>query len=73
MQWRSRRGLLELDLLLEPFARHRLPALDEAQRDCYEQLLAAEDPQLLEWFRNGAAPSPQLGEMVRLVLEYGRR
>lgn len=39
IRWRSRRGLLELDLLLQPFLAHGLEALTPQQLAAYCQML----------------------------------
>lgn len=70
LQWRSRRGLLELDLLLVPFARRHLSGLSDDEQQCYGQLLDAEDPDMLDWFRSGAAPDPHIDSILRLILQY---
>ena len=41
--WRSRRGMLELDLLLVDFARCRYRALDPADQRAYQELLGFDD------------------------------
>lgn len=47
--WHSRRGMLELDLLLLPFARERLPALSPERQQDYIRLLEEEDQDLFAW------------------------
>ena len=47
--WHSRRGMLELDLLLLPFARERVPALSPGQQQNYIRLLEEEDQDLFAW------------------------
>ncbi len=47
--WRSRRGMLELDLLLVPFARLAYPKLGGAAQAAYRRLLAEEDQDLYRW------------------------
>ncbi|MGM0631933.1 MAG: succinate dehydrogenase assembly factor 2 [Pseudomonadota bacterium] len=47
--WHSRRGMLELDLLLLPFARERVPELDAGQQEAYVTLLRSEDQDLFAW------------------------
>lgn len=47
--WHSRRGMLELDLLLLPFARERVPALSPGQQQHYIRLLEEEDQDLFAW------------------------
>lgn len=73
MRWRSRRGMLELDLLLLPF-------FDEAFRDLpYEnqltfvRLLEQEDPDLLMWFSNKDKPDDQaMADLIQVILERVR-
>ncbi len=54
--WHSRRGMLELDLLLLPFATDVLPQLPPAQLQAYQRLLACEDQQLYACLVRGEAP-----------------
>ena len=69
--WHSRRGMLELDQLLEPFAREQLPLLDEFQQQIYVRLLQYQDPDLLAWFMDHTkAPDPHLRDMVALIKRY---
>jgi len=49
MRWASRRGLLELDLLLEPFMEACFRALEPQLRDDYQQLIGHEDQDILNW------------------------
>lgn len=75
--WRCRRGLKELDLLLERFARAHYRTAAPAQRCAFERLLELPDPVLVELiFGPGArAPGcdPQLAEIVALVVAAGQR
>lgn len=41
--WHSRRGMLELDVLLVPFTQEVYPTLSEADRELYVRLLSCED------------------------------
>ncbi|MFK0570499.1 succinate dehydrogenase assembly factor 2 [Endozoicomonas sp.] len=73
LQWRSRRGMLELDVLLEPFTREALPDLSEADQQTYVKLLECEDPDIFSWFMSGVRPEDQaLSRMVDRVLDRGR-
>ena len=47
--WRSRRGMLELDLLFMPFIEHRYVTLGATDQATYGRLLEEDDPTLLEW------------------------
>ena len=43
MRWAARRGMLELDLMLEPFVSARYAQLDETDRYRFQQLMLCED------------------------------
>ena len=70
LRWRSRRGMLELDLLLLPFfdeVFHDLPAQDQ---QTYIHLLEQDDPDLLQWFsRKGESDDPELQALVEKILD----
>ncbi len=58
--WRSRRGMLELDLLLLPFAREAYAGLAPELRAAYRELLSCEDRELWAWLlRRESAPARQ--------------
>ena len=63
--WHSRRGMLELDLVLEPFVRHRYPQLGPADRASYRRLLECEDSDLYLWLLGRGAPAD--GDLARIV------
>ena len=47
--WHSRRGMLELDLLLVPFATEVFASLSPDEQQLYEDFLASEDQDLYHW------------------------
>lgn len=49
LAWRCRRGMLELDILLESFLQRGYAALDGQQKQDFERLLALPDQELLEY------------------------
>ena len=49
IRWHCRRGLLELDLILEKFNRKHLTRLDAGQLECFQELLAFSDNDLLDF------------------------
>ena len=55
-----RRGFLEADLVLGPFADARLETLDTAQLDEFELLLEQPDPDLYAWITDQAPAPPAL-------------
>ena len=73
--WRSRRGLLELDLLLGHFTRHHYRQLDPTSKRAYRTLLGYDDRAIHRWLREaplaGDVPS-HLADVVLAVAERGR-
>ena len=48
IRWHCRRGLLELDLILERFNQRHLDGLDAVQLEQFKELLALDDNHLLD-------------------------
>ncbi len=68
--WHSRRGMLELDVLLVPFVREVYPNLDEDDRARYRKLLECEDQDMFGWFMQRGEPDDvDLKRMVRMILD----
>ena len=72
--WRSRRGMLELELKLVPFVRDHFASLSEAEQGCYEAMLAEEDWQLLDWLQGRAVPEDALTRQVvdKIIASRGK-
>jgi len=68
--WHSRRGMLELDVLLVPFVREAFSALEEADQQRYRKLLECEDQDMFGWFMQRSEPDdPDLRRIVRIILD----
>jgi len=65
MRWASRRGMLELDLVLAPFVDQVFPDLCEADQLCYRRLMECEDQQLFGWFLGRDIPED--ADLARIV------
>ncbi|WOG25579.1 succinate dehydrogenase assembly factor 2 [Endozoicomonas sp. 8E] len=73
LQWHSRRGMLELDVLLEPFTNQVFKKLSVEDQSVYLKLIDCEDPDLFAWFMGDGRPQdPGLASMVDKVLQYAR-
>ena len=69
--WHSRRGMLELDLVLGPFLDACYPGLDGSDRRRFQQLMLCEDPELLAWFLQRQRPADEeLLSIVKQILEF---
>ena len=74
LQWHSRRGMLELDVLLVPFTDNCFRDLSAEEQQVYTRLLACEDPDLFRWFMTAERPEPPaLAAMVDTVLNSGNK
>ena len=72
--WASRRGMLELDLVLEPFVKEAYPTLSEADQRRYRDLLECEDQDMYRWFLGRVRPDdPELASIVDAILAFARR
>jgi len=68
--WHSRRGMLELDLILMPFVEKYYRDLSDADKQSYVDLLASEDQDLFAWFLQHKVPAdPALAQTVQFVLQ----
>jgi len=68
LRWRSRRGLLENDLMLERFLAQQAASLDGRGLAAFQRLLAYEDNDLWDVLSGRAVCSePELQEMVNLI------
>lgn len=71
--WHSRRGMLELDLLLVPFAQEQFEHLDYADQVLYAQLLENEDQDLWFWLLGQGDPSnTALIPIIRKILAFNK-
>ncbi|MGK9065432.1 FAD assembly factor SdhE [Stutzerimonas chloritidismutans] len=68
--WHSRRGMLELDVLLVPFVQEVYPHLGEQDQARYRKLLSCEDQDMFGWFMERAEPEDEdLRLIVRMILD----
>jgi antitoxin CptB len=57
VRWHCRRGLLELDLVLDAFAREHLSSMSGAELEELHRLLDAADNDLWDWISGRAEPA----------------
>ena len=69
IKWHCRRGLVELDLLLERFVERHLDGLNASQTEGFKELLAYEDNDLLDMVMGRAEP---VNSNLSAVLEMMR-
>jgi len=70
LYWHSRRGMLELDLILMPFVEKHFKNLDDADKLRYIRLLTCEDQDMFSWFMQHKKPDDaDLAKIVELILQ----
>jgi antitoxin CptB len=66
--WASRRGMLELDLVLLPFLEKIYPTLEQEDKERYWRLLDSEDQDMFGWFLRRENPEdPDLLRIVQII------
>jgi antitoxin CptB len=73
LRWQCRRGMLELDHLLDRFLDLGYASLDGVDRARFERLLGEQDQRLSDWFMSRAdPPDPEMGRLVARIIEVAR-
>ncbi|MFT4057941.1 MAG: succinate dehydrogenase assembly factor 2 [Legionella sp.] len=66
--WHCRRGMLELDLILQRFLEKRLNKLSEQELKSFDKLLSCTDPELFAWLMGHEEPElTEFKEIVALI------
>ena len=69
--WASRRGMLELDLILTSFLEKQYANLSLDDQKFYGKLLAEQDQDLFAWFLQRQDPEdPELLRIVQIIREH---
>jgi len=68
LRWRCRRGMRELDQLLERWLVQRWEAASDAERGVFLRLVDCEDDRLWAWFMGHEAPEDaELAALVHII------
>lgn len=74
IRWASRRGMLELDLLLVPFVEDRFRELPFTVQEQYVRLLECEDNTLFAWLLGRSrSDDQQLAGIIDQIIEHSRK
>ena len=74
LKWATRRGMLELDLILLPFLESQYDSLEPENQSRFERLLSCQDPELFSWLMSKTTPDdPDLREIVDIVIQHSRQ
>lgn len=70
LKWASRRGMLELDLVLMPFLENVYLTLPPEDQALYVELLSSEDQDMFGWLlKHKEAPTEGLKRIVGIVMD----
>jgi antitoxin CptB len=73
LRWRARRGMRELDAVLQSFALNVAATLSPAELERFEQILDLPDPELFAYLTGRSAPSdPDTARLIERVRENHR-
>jgi antitoxin CptB len=70
LTWHSRRGMLEIDVMLMPFTENHYLTLSEDDQRAYRRLLDCEDQDIWEWLRGFKLPEDKA--LAEIVLKIRR-
>ncbi|MGM0525612.1 MAG: succinate dehydrogenase assembly factor 2 [Pseudomonadota bacterium] len=69
LKWACRRGMLELDVLFEPFVEQAYDELNEEKKAIFRRLVTCDDPDLFAWFMgHKECPDAELKSMIKFML-----
>ena len=70
LRWRCRRGMRELDVLLERYLRERYPSAPAAEQQAFAALLDLPDPELLAYVMRRQLPAdPHWAHVVAKLID----
>ena len=73
MRWRCRRGILEVEMILQPYFERHARALLIERKSLLLELLSCADTDLMAWFTGGQLPeTPELAAFVKEILSDHR-
>jgi antitoxin CptB len=71
LAWQCRRGMRELDELLQRYLAQRYPYASPAEQSAFERLLQGQDPQLQAYLLSDERPlDPELQNVVDAIREH---
>jgi antitoxin CptB len=70
LRWRLRRGMKELDVLLERYVARRYPGAGAGERAAFARLLEREDPEIWQWVLGRAAVPAEFSDVVEQLRRH---
>ena len=67
LRWRCRRGIKEMDLILQGFLGQNYPTLSAQQKSLFDQILDETDLDILDWILGRSQPdNAEYEELIQL-------
>ncbi len=71
LKWLCRRGMKELDILMETYLREDYPHSSPQHRKAFETLLEYQDPDILDLlFERKNDPDPNIQTLINILRDY---
>jgi antitoxin CptB len=70
LRWRQRRGMKELDVLLEHYFRRHYETAPDAQRAAFARLLEREDPEIWLWVVGQQDPPAEFADVIAALRRH---
>lgn len=69
--YRARRGLKEIDVYFDPYVKNYYLKADAIEKEVFAELVAQEDPDLLDWFMEvSEPPRPEMKDLIIKLKHY---
>ncbi|QMU06788.1 succinate dehydrogenase assembly factor 2 [Acinetobacter radioresistens] len=69
--YRARRGLKEIDVYFDPYVKQYYLQADAEEKATFAELVAQEDPDLLDWFMEvSEPPRPEMKQLIIKLKHY---
>nr|VFJ50718.1 MAG: antitoxin CptB [Candidatus Kentron sp. FW]VFJ52872.1 MAG: antitoxin CptB [Candidatus Kentron sp. FW] len=72
LKWRCRRGMRELDLLLERFLESQYDFLTDADRELFARFLEEPNERIVDWLLEGVKANDQYTELVEQIQSWDK-
>ena len=70
LRWKQRRGMKELDVLLERYFRRHYDTAMPEERAAYARLLEREDPEIWLWVVGQQEPPPEFANVIAALRRH---
>ena len=70
LRWRQRRGMKELDVLLEHYFRRHHETAPPEEKAAFERLLEREDPEIWLWVVGQQEPPPEFADVIAALRRH---